>query len=147
MYRDYSGGGEGITESVPGFRKIFSTYLKTHSIFIHKDGDGYEHGIVHADTRLYRFKIDERDSGAKTRLPITVKSAKSCGFVSGSDLYILDGESMTRVRGDGTCSKVGDETDAKPYIPTVYLNGEEYEQRNLLTENFMEKFVISDSSK
>ena len=76
-----------------------------------------------------------------------MKNAKSCGFVSGSDLYILDGESITWISGDGDCAKVGDTTTAAPYIPTVYLNGEEYEQRNLLTEKFKEKYIISVASE
>ncbi len=147
MYRDYSGGGEGITESVPGFRKVFSSYQKVHAIYTQKDGDGNEHGIAHCGTGLIRFKIANRDTGSKTKLSVSMKNAKSCGFVSGSDLYILDGESMTRVRGDGTCAKVGDSTNASPYVPTVYLNGEEYEQRNLLTEKFKEKFIISVASE
>ena len=146
MYRDYSGGGEGITESVPGFRKVFSSYQRTNAIYMHKDANGYEHGIAHCGTGLIRFKVENRDIGSKTKLSVTMKNSKSCGFVSGSDLYILDGESVTRVRGDGSCSKVGDETDAAPYIPTVYLNGEEHEQRNLLTEKFKEKFLISTAA-
>lgn len=146
MYRDYSGGGEGITESVPGFRKVFSTYKRINAIYTHKDENGEEHGIVHYGTGLIRFKVSERDSGDKTKLSVTMKNGKSCGFVSGNDLFILDGESMTMIKGNGECSKVGDDTDAAPYIPTVYLNGEEYEQRNLLTEKFKEKFLISASS-
>lgn len=146
MYRDYSGGGEGITESVPGFRKVFSSYQKTNAIYMHKDADGYEHGIVHCGTGLVRFKVADRDSGTKTKLSVTMKNNKSCGFTSGSDLYILDGESITKVAKDGSCAKVGENTDAAPYIPTVYLNGEEYEQRNLLTEKFKERFLISVAS-
>ena len=145
MYKDYSAGGEGVTESVPGFRKLFSTYKKIHAIYIHKDDAGDEYGIVHSGTSLMRFKISERDKKTKTKLPISVKNSESSGFVSGSSLYILDGESITRVNGDGGVAKVDDETDAKPYIPTVYLNGEEYEQRNLLTEKFKEKFILSSA--
>jgi len=143
MYKDYSGGGEGITESVPGFRKVFSTYSKIHSIFFQKDGDGVEFGIVHSGTSLYRFRVFDRDVGTKTKLAPIMQDRKSCGYVSGSDLYILDGDSITRVKGNGVSEKVDDATGAKPYIPTVYVNGEEYEQRNLLTEKFKEKYVIS----
>lgn len=147
MYRDYSGGGEGITESIPGFRKVFSTYRKVHSIYTQKDSLGCEYGIVHCGTQLIRFKTENRDNGSKTKLSVTMKDGKSCGFISGTDLYILDGESITRVKGDGTCAKVGDVSEAAPYIPTVYINGEEYEQRNLLTEKFKEKYVISVAGK
>lgn len=146
MYRDYSGGGEGITESVPGFRKVFSTFNKIHAIYMQKDGDGIEHGIVHSGTGLFRFNVANRDIGSKSKLSVTMKDTKSTSFASGSDLYILDGESITRVRGDGACAKVGDGTDASPYVPLTYLDGKEYEQRNLLTEKFREKFTISVAS-
>ena len=146
MYKDYSAGGEGVTESVPGFRKIFSTNKKIHAIYTHKDASGDEYGIFHSGTSLMRFKIADRDKKTKTKLSVTLKDGDSTGFVSGSNLYILDGESITRVSGDGSAAKVSDDSDAKPYIPTVYLNGEEYEQRNLLTEKFKEKFILSAAS-
>lgn len=145
MYRDYAGGGGGITESVPGFRKITTVYKNVHSIYTHKSLDGEEFVVFHAGESLYRFPLNQRDE-ITLQSPITsIKDTKSRGFVSGSDLYILDGENITRVRGDGTAERVGDD-GALPYVPTTYYNGKEYEQRNLLTERFKERYVITAAS-
>lgn len=142
MYKDYS-GGSGAIESIPGFRKITSVYKKVHSIYSQKDSGGEEFVVFHAGNSLYRFALKDRDSLPLPSPMLTLKDTKSRGFTSGSDLYILDGENIARVRSDGAAALVGDETEAKPYVPTTYYNGEEYEQRNLLTDSFKEIYTIT----
>lgn len=142
MYRDYDGGGAGITESIPGFRKLTSVGARVHSIYTHKDTEGEEFAVVHAGDSLFRFQLANTDSLSLLSPIITVKNSKSRGFASGSDLYIIDGERITKIKSDGSASYVGDETDAAPYIPTTYVNGGEFEQRNLLTDKFREKYTI-----
>ena len=145
MYKDYS-GGSGAIESVPGFRKITTVYKNVHAIYIQKSSGGEEFAVFHAGDSLYRFALKDRDSLTPPEPLLTIKDTKSAGFTSGSDLYILDGENIARVRSDGTASLVGDEADAKPYVPTTYYNGEEYEQRNLLTDKFKEIYTITLAS-
>ena len=147
MYKDYSGGGEGVTESVPGFRKIASIGKRIHRIYTHKTSAGTEYVVVHAGSSLYRFAVSERNSALNSIKPIaTVRDSESCGFISGSDLYIMDGVRITKVDESGYASTVNDQNSTEPYIPTTYYNGEEYEQRNLLTNKFMEKYLITISS-
>ncbi len=146
MYKDYSGGGEGITESVPGFRKVTAVNKSVHAIYTHKDKQGAEYIVVHAGNSLYRFAVSERDSGPYPNSIATLKDTKSCAFTSGSDLYILDGEKILKVSASGAVSTVDENEATAPYVPTTYYNGEEYEQRNLLTDKFMEKYLISLSS-
>ena len=147
MYKDYDAGGAGIIESVPGFRKILSFSGKVHSIFSHRDKNGKEYVVIHAGKSLYRIPLTAIDSLAYTPTSlIDVSDKKSRGFVSGCDLYILDGKNTIRIDGNGVAAAVSDEGDAAPYIPTTYYNGEEFEQRNLLTNKFCEKYLISAAS-
>ena len=142
MYKDYEGGGAEITESIPGFRKILSLEKRIHAIYTHKNSAGEEYAVVHAGDSLYRFALSERDSLNSQSAIITLNDGKSHAFVSGSDLFVLDGQNIIRVDEKGNAERFG-EGNSKPYIPTTYYNGEEYEQRNLLTDEFRETCVIS----
>ncbi len=146
MYKDYSGGGEGITESVPGFRKISTVNKRVHAIYTHKNSHGEEYAVVHAGDSLYRFAVAERDKAFNLSPIITLSDSKSCGFTSGSDLYILDGTRIIKVDDTGVAATVSDQNPTSPYVPTTYYNGEEYEQRNLLTDKFIERYLITLSS-
>ncbi len=138
MYRDYDGEGDYIIESVPGFRSIFHLGARINSMFLQKISDSEEYIVVHAGTGLYRFSVAERDSGATLSSIATLKNTRSCGVVFNGSLYILDGENITVVSQNGSVSTVEDVSSSPPYIPTTYLGGEEYEQRNLLTDSFSE---------
>lgn len=147
MYKDYESGGAGIIESIPGFRKITSLKGKVHSIFTHQDTEGNEHAVIHAGSSLYRFPLSAIDNPLYTpNLLTSISDTKSHGFVSGCDLYILDGTEIIKVDGKGNAERVSDGGSAAPYIPTTYYNGAELEQRNLLTNKFREKYLISAAS-
>lgn len=144
MYRDYEGDGGIMLESVPGFRKIAraSNSGKVHSIFSYKDSGRREHLVIHAGEALYKMPIDEKDGEEKALSPIaTLASSKSSAFKVGNSLYILDGKNITVLDGDGNVTSVND-NNSLAYRPTCYVNGEEYEQRNLLTDRFIEKYRI-----
>ena len=142
MYRDYEGGGSEITESIPGFRKIASFPKKINAIFTHKSSSNEEYAVIHSGNALYRFPLSDIDSVFSGKPIITLGDTKSRAFNSGSDLFVIDGENMIKISEDGNAERVGDDTDAAPYVPTTYVNGEEFEQRNLLTDRFVEKYVI-----
>ena len=146
MYQDYEGGGAGIIESIPGFRKVLSTRGRVHSIFTHRNGKGTEYAVIHAADKLYRASIDALVTNAAIPEPIaSICDKKSRGFASGCDLYVLDGEDIVKVDGEGVATRVSDGS-ITPYVPTTYYNGTELEQRNLLTNSFREKYLISASS-
>ncbi len=146
MYRDYEGGGAGITESIPGFRRILSLGKRINGIFSHKSSAGEEYIVVHAESSLYRFAVSERDAISRISEIAKLENTKSSSFTSGCDLYIIDGAGIVRINGEGEASYVSDSGGAAPYIPTTYYNGEEYEQRNLLTNRFREKYRVSASA-
>ncbi len=132
VYRDYS-GGVGMVESIPGFRKILSLGTVINGMYLQRCG-GEEFVIIHAGDGIYRFNVRERDAlPALTKLK-TVRNARSAAYSTGGSVFILDGEKITRVDPSGNASYILDESDARPYIPTTYSGGYEFEQRNLLTE-------------
>ena len=146
MYRDYEGDGGVMLESVVGFRKLASTdggYV--HSIFSYKDALGSEQIVIHAGDGLYKFPIKEKDLETKTLSKIaSIEDSQSSAFRFGNGLYVLDGKDITVIDGNGDIGSVRENLDSLPYIPTCYVNGEEYEQRNLLTNKFCEKFIIGN---
>ncbi len=145
MYRDYR-GGKGVIESIPGYRRILELGAPIHAIYTHKNARGEEYAVVHSGEYLFRFAVADRDALGELSPIATVRDSESRAFVSGSDLYILDGNTITRVREDGSASAIDENGDTPPYIPTVYYNGEEYEQRNLLTNLFRERYRITVAS-
>lgn len=146
MYKDYSGGGSGVTESIPGYRRVRAYEKKINAIHVQKDSLGKEIAIIHAADSLYRLPISDIDKATPNTPIITLEDTKSKSFLSGSDIYVIDGKSMIRIREDGTAARVGDDLDVKPYVPTTFINGKEYEQRNLLTNRFKERYTITVAS-
>lgn len=143
MYCDYGGEGEGITESVPGFRKILSLGERINGFYLQALSPNEKYVVVHAGRNLYRFNLNDRDS-LNALAPIKkLCDVKSHGFAYGDSIYILDGEKITRVDRNGNASFVLDGSEAHAYIPTTRLNGKEYEQRNLLTDIFYEEYFVA----
>ena len=141
MYRDYDGDGPGVLVSIPGFRKIASLKDRINAIFSYKDKNGEAYTVVHAGEKLYRFKTDSRDELTSLSPIAALPDTKSRAFASDDCLYILTGESILRLDGDGQVLLLG--KDYEPYIPITYCNGEPYEQRNLLSEKFIEQYTVS----
>lgn len=142
MWRDYDGVGAALTESVPGFRKILSLGAVIYGLHRQRAGET-DYLLVHAGTLLYRFPVGERDALGTPRAIATLAAHKSVSFPSGSSLFLLDGTRLLRVSAEGTAQVVGDgEGEYHPYVPTTFVNGEAYEQRNLLTRKFRERFSI-----
>ena len=94
MYKDYSSGGDGIIESVPGFRKIASLGKKINAIHSHQDSNGTPYLVVHAGNSLFRFPLSEIDNMSSIVELAGIEDTKSHGFTLGSDLYILDGRNI-----------------------------------------------------
>ena len=139
MYRDYDRTGEGVTVSIPGFRILTSLGAPIKHLFTQRTSLG-TFLIVHAGKHLYRFPIEGRDT-LETLTPIaTVGKQSKGGFAYEGDFYLLDGEELWHVSEEGEVRAVKEEENATtPYVPTVFVNGEEYEQRNLLSEHFIER--------
>lgn len=143
MYRDYEGDGGELIETVPGFRNLYTFGGRIHRIYSQKTSSA-DYINVHAGSELYRFNLKDRDNLIEQKPIATLKNASSRGFNSGGSLYVMDGEKIVRVAPDGKAADIGTE-GAMPYVPTTYVNGVEFEQLNLLTNRFIEKFLITST--
>ncbi len=146
MYKDYEESADGITESVPGFRKILSLGKHINAIFSHHGRDGEEFLVVHAGEDIYRFPISERDS-IGTLTPIcSIRDVRSDAFTSGSEIFIIDGENLTRIDANGN-AEVINSYFTSAYVPTTFVNGTELEQRNLLSDYTLEKYTVTNAEE
>ena len=144
MYRNYDENPDRL-ESIPGFRRIATTNGRVNRLFLQKDSDGENHVVVHSKNSLYRFSLNDRDGFTNPSPIATVADTKSSAFSAEGDLFILDGERITVISEKGKAGILG-EGIYTPYIPTTYENGIEYQQRNLLTNEFSERYYISSSA-
>ena len=145
MYKDYSGGA-GAIESLPGYRRIACIGKRINGLYPQRSADGSRHLIAHGGDGIYRIDIGENDDAEYVPSRIaTVRDARSAAFGSGHDVFILDGERMVRITSDGESHTVGEDDEALPYVPTTFVNGQEHEQRNLLTDLFTERYLIASA--
>lgn len=142
MYVDYSDGGNAI-ESIPGFRRITALRGRINGLYSQKLGDGEEFVVVHAGNYLFRFNSENRDFlGTIYPILTTMANVKSCAFSFNQSLYILDGAKIVVVAADGSTSVLG--TDSPLYTPTLTINGEEFEEPNLLNLNCNCKYIFEN---
>lgn len=141
LYRDYDAGNDYILESVPGYRSIFLLGKTINAMHLQKISDDEEYIAVHAGTSLYRFSVKERDSGATLSPLATLKNTRSASFPFRSNLYVLDGDKIIAVSKDGAVGEIALGGAFSPYVPTTFVNSREYEQLNLLTDAFKEKYT------
>lgn len=145
MYKDYDGDGANVIESIPGFR-CFAHYGKSiHALYYQRSPlGGEDHLLVHVGDKIMRHPIsDIYLTGASGEQIATVCDAKSFGFEYGRYFYIMDTQKIYQISDDGVCKTVGDAGSA-PYVPTTYVSGEAYEQRNLLSDGFKEEYYVAD---
>ncbi len=143
MYKDYGGDGGGVIESIPGFRRLYSFGKRIKRIYHHKSSLNPDNIIVHTEDALYSFTAEIMENLFNEQPRGSVSSGASAGFSFGDNFYLLDGTAIHRLDRYHNFHTVR-EGDASIYIPTAYINGEEYEQRNLLTDRFREEYRISD---
>lgn len=146
MWRDYDGDGGGIIESIPGYRRIEGFGGKIHSIYLQKVGEGKDYLLIHAGTALYRMKVSERDQYRLDMKIATLEDKKCAHFSHGGKVYILSDKKIIEVNEQGEAIEVGTE-GAVPYSPIITMNGEPYEQKNLLTGSFRARLLLSDPSE
>lgn len=142
MYRDYGSGGTDA-ETIPGFRKLFAFGARINGIFFYTV-ENRRAAVVHAGKNLYRFFTGEKDDSRKEPEKVTENMAdtESRAFVFGEDLYLLDGNGYYVLHADGSFSSVA----ANAYVPLLYLNGQMYEQENLLTDKAEAQYIFGDLS-
>lgn len=144
MYVDYEGGG-GV-ESIPGFRKLTTLDGRINNIFSRRK-NGYEYIVVHAGTKLYYFKADDRDTlGTPQCLYTRLRDAVSSSVTYGESSYILDGEKIIEIDKNETITEIKGES-SRVYVPTTHIDGEDNEPRNLLTNRFHQLFTVRSTDE
>lgn len=134
MYRDYYSGAGTAIETVPGYRQLLpppavgaEVYGMWSTVI-----DDARMVLVHRGTQLIIFKHDNRDelgTAQNVKMLNGLAAHKSVAFVMNSDFYLLDGTHYFKLEG----GKLVDMLE-NAYLPTTYVNGEMYEQRNMLTD-------------
>ncbi len=143
MYKDYEKDGADVIESIPGYRCLAKADEKAYGIHVQRTGKGADRILVHTGKSLKYFDVSDTD-GDSTELTDTgaeLQEERSCGIGYGNSFYILDGKSIFGIDADGVTKAVSAD-GASPYIPTTYVSGEKYEQRNLLSDKFKEEYRI-----
>lgn len=138
MYRDYESGDAGAVESIPGFRKIYSGSGKINGLFLQRTRDGEDYVIVQDGKSVKRFKPSAPSEIAPLSVTSSIYDEESFAFSYGDYLFLSNGTSLYRINDGGEMRQVLDSASTAPYIPTVFKNGEPYEERNLLTSRFYE---------
>lgn len=147
MYKDYDGDGADVIESIPGYRCFAHYGEKIHNVYYQPSlSDGEGHLIVHVGKRLMRHPVSDINQKNAVGTEIgRIADTKSFGFEYGHHFYVMDGTGIFRISQDGECRLLG-QGGIAPYVPTVYVSGKPYEQRNLLTNSFKEEYLIADPS-
>ena len=143
MYVDYEGGGR--LESIPGFRKILSLGEKINAIFpkAKKDMDVI---LIHAGTSLYSLDIKNRDGSGEPKVIGTgLANNRSSAAVCEDYSILLDGKGFYVITYQGIFINMKDLNAG--HVPTTYIDGEKFEERNLLNTSFKEKFTIRSSEE
>ena len=140
MYKDYDGGGAGFIESIPGYRKIFNAKAPIIGIYSYKTASNKTMLVIHEGTSLYELDTENLNSGEYIVTSGLMEEEYAVYSYDGA-MYFMNGHNVfiisEKFRGSlGSSSP-------EIYIPTTYINGKEYEQRNLLTRFFREKTIIS----
>ena len=149
MYKDYKSGQGVAIETFPGTRQTHSmSGMRIYGLHPYKTNNT-TYIIVHNGVYLSYFDAKRRDKSNKFSFAnITMKEAKSSSFVYNNRLYIIDGEHYIVVYGKedestkdfALTAELVDESNL--YIPTTFSSGEQYEQRNMLTNKFKERSYV-----
>ncbi len=159
MYRDHSrpvGEGQepdeggGLLETVPGFRLLAKSFSGETEGVIHglfsmsffEAGERRPYLVIHRGRHLYVTLESDRDKEETLSPVATLADAPSRAAVFGDSLYLCDGQGLYRLSSPQTCQWLGGEeagsdmTSADVTVPVAFLDGEPYEDRNLLTDRY-----------
>lgn len=150
MWKDYKDRGGAYLQTFPGWRVLCNLQGRINGMWRFN-----EWIIVHYGTTLGAFLFAERDEiESMTVITTGMFNRKSDGFVANGAFWIIDGENyrkITYTEEDGFTASLA---TSGAYTPTLYASHTsidgysaptQYEQRNMLSENFRENFVIQET--
>jgi hypothetical protein len=141
MYCNHKGAN--AIESFPGFRCLADLHTQIHGIFPFNEMD--DTYLVHAGDALYSCSFVNKYKDLIARLKLcNMADADSFAFRLAEKIYVIDGNDITLVNANESVQKLSETPDIA-YVPTTYINGEEAEQVNILSDLFKEE--IKGASK
>lgn len=149
MWRDFRSENGAAIETFPGWRlipwQIESEAKAIYSIHVARffaNGSIVDYILIHKGWALFAGKAEDinKEDAVIEELGY-VTAGRSRGFQYGNAFYLLDGETIYKIHYDGRLCK--EEIGANAYIPTTYSDGAEFEQRNMLTNEFYAKWNIN----
>ena len=123
-----------------GWRK----YRTINGIFTFNDDDGLDYLVIHAGKNIYCGELAYFENVSEISPVCTAANRRSRAYKHGCALYIIDGVNIIKVTAT-SASHVGDDCEVQPYVPTTYINGEVYEQKNLLSRFFHENYMAGSA--
>ncbi len=146
MWRDPLAPEGTVTETFPGYRGIGAWEGECLGLYRHRVG-AEDFLVAHVGTRLYRFPVSmrhyPRTLSALTPLREGVAATQGFSFPVGESLYLFIGGTCYRLSPDGILAALGEE-GCLPYLPTTFVEGEAYEQRNMLTDRVKHRFTLTE---
>lgn len=137
VFRDYESDTPAAIVSVPGYRKVAENLGRVDGLYSH-----FGRLLVKTDTSL--FVLDEGADGSFTPTSVGELTAKiHTSFAYEDYTYLFTENGIARLH-KSACATVKLDTSPVPYVPTLYLNGEALEARNLLTDLATEEIDIID---
>ena len=143
MYRDYACGTAAGIETVPGYRKAASLASGIHALHPHPTEK--TRMLIHTGKQLY--SLDTQKTNGDFPAPEAISPVggfplaeqRSRSTVLDGKLFLVDGTTYSYYDGDRLRQGC-----AAPYIPCLHIDGEPYEQKNLLIAKGYEKYHLLD---
>lgn len=142
MYRDYDSENGAAIETIPGYRRLFHFDGTVHGIWGYsssQDEQGETYAVVHAGTKLYTFRLSEKDVGIYEERFDGLCDCDSTAFLQNNNFYICDGTCIYVMKADFSVSSITHEA----YVPITYLHGAPYEQRNMIGRRFINRDTVT----
>lgn len=149
MYRDYDSEHGAAVETIPGYRRLFDFGGRINGMWGYassQSDDREEYMVVHSGTKLLAFKLSERDDGLYKEYFDGLADGRSSAFLQNNSIYVCDGRGIYVMSPEGDGFKVTSLCDSA-YVPVTYIAGEPYEQRNMLTNAFINRDTAVSEEK
>jgi hypothetical protein len=146
VWRDWQSEQGGAVETIPGYRVLAKSMVYGNPNGLHHwmDAHGNHRVGVHVGNSFRWIEHDRRDEYKDKMEAIGVALADhhSVSFLHHDRLYLLDGTNYYRISPTMEPKKVTDIA----YVPTSYADGAQYEQRNMLTNKFKNRYNLVNLS-
>lgn len=145
LWRDYAGGEGSLLETFPGYRHLTTLPGTVHGIYRVQLGT-ITYLLIHAGEGLYAAPFSDTDGAEPTDFtPVAgsegaLADAASTAFTLSDALYLLDGRGYYVIREAGGVPTLASVSDT--YVPVTYVDGEAYEQRNMLSDRAYVRYHV-----